>query len=595
VNKFALTTLLILSFAFLFSKVAIAESGCGGTEFCQDTKIVNEIECNYQVESQSCKRDLTGQSTTINCTATQDDCYSYETGTACRYSQNLEECEPTGRKKVSCCSGAGGGNYECNGETELIRDCLPRSSCNDDRRGARCGEGNQFWCFSLQCMDCAATDPSVPEVSFNETGNSATISWNAGTGGVSQSLYVGSDQTMVNNNCTGAGTPCVYSSANATSPTEVPGLTPGTFYYAKVVNYKDAACSAESSQKFISCNNITPLSMTLKPNEAKVLTATLTGSSETPTVNFSVNNGVVSVSPLSDNDGTDGYKTTVTAGPGSGQSVVTSGVAIGAITYCSADTAVDIIPPGAWWQVGDGDVSAGGDLTSDVPNGNYFDLSGSGGYPGIPIYSGVTNLTASNVSPPGFGWLAQSGGTDGKIYDYQFFANQIPADTVITTVPNGNVDGSFFESGGTLSYGYYWYKYTGNGTNLSVDTPIDLTGTDRKIILLVEGAGLTIKGDIVLTDGREFFGAFVNGAIDVDPLVTSLEGIYLADSTFGTGIGIDQLHVRGSIASYGGVALQRDLNNDTNPSEFFEYAPDQILMFPTKLGARKISWKEVAP
>ncbi|KKR26636.1 MAG: hypothetical protein UT58_C0009G0016, partial [Microgenomates group bacterium GW2011_GWC1_39_7b] len=85
-------------------------------------------------------------------------------------------------------------------------------------------------------MDCAATDPSVPEVSFNETGNSATISWNAGTGGVSQSLYVGSDQTMVNNNCTGAGTPCVYSSANATSPTEVPGLTPGTFYYAKVVN-----------------------------------------------------------------------------------------------------------------------------------------------------------------------------------------------------------------------------------------------------------------------------------------------------------------------------------------------------------------------
>jgi hypothetical protein len=82
----------------------------------------------------------------------------------------------------------------------------------------------------------------------------------------------------------------------------------------------------------------------------------------------------------------------------------------------------------------------------------------------------------------------------------------------------------------------------------------------------------------------------------------NLEGIYFVDgqvSTGTTGAENDlQLRLRGSVVGWGGVNLQRNLGealNGTTPSEFFEFAPDQIMLFPAKLGERKMRWKEVAP
>ena len=97
------------------------------------------------------------------------------------------------------------------------------------------------------------------------------------------------------------------------------------------------------------------------------------------------------------------------------------------------------------------------------------------------------------------------------------------------------------------------------------------------------------------------------GNIIVDPTVgggvgPNLEGIYVADSAFKTGgvtVGDDiPLYIRGSVVGYEGVTLQRDLGdvqNGVSPAELLEYAPDQIMLFPSKLGFRKINWKEVAP
>jgi len=62
------------------------------------------------------------------------------------------------------------------------------------------------------------------------------------------------------------------------------------------------------------------------------------------------------------------------------------------------------------------------------------------------------------------------------------------------------------------------------------------------------------------------------------------------------GAGSDSaLSVRGALASYGGLSLQRDLSDNSTPAEYFEYAPDLMLLYPTKLSYRKINWKEVAP
>jgi hypothetical protein len=263
------------------------------------------------------------------------------------------------------------------------------------------------------------------------------------------------------------------------------------------------------------------------------------------------------------------------------------------------------LPPGAWWQVKDGDVAAKGDLQSRIPTGLFFDTKGAGGFPGIPAYLGSTNLTGTTVSETG--WLTNSDYSSTKIYDSSYFLNAIPEDTVITQITQSSIDGSFLESGGEASYGYLWYEYDGTSSgDLTINSAADLG--DREVVLIVKNANLNINGNINFTKGSGFFLAVAGkkddgskGDITVDPGVTNLEGIYAADDKFQTGsvgTGDSQLVIRGSVAAYGGIEFQRDLgdpDNQTTPAEIFEYAPDLELLFPEKLLTRTINWKEVAP
>jgi hypothetical protein len=123
----------------------------------------------------------------------------------------------------------------------------------------------------------------------------------------------------------------------------------------------------------------------------------------------------------------------------------------------------------------------------------------------------------------------------------------------------------------------------------------------RKVILLVDNADVNITGNINLTDGQGFFMLIVKGNVNIDPAVggggsANLEGLYFADGTLTDGSGNTQFHTRGSIVANGGISMQRDLvANNMSPAELFEFAPDQIMLFPKVLGTRKMSWKEVAP
>ncbi len=260
----------------------------------------------------------------------------------------------------------------------------------------------------------------------------------------------------------------------------------------------------------------------------------------------------------------------------------------------------------------DGDVTTNGDLRSLVPAaaGLYFDTIGDGGYPGIPAYGGATSLNQTRVDVSATGWLANSGYNATKIYNSAYFLNAIPADTTIIQVPSSSVDGSFFQSGGTPSYGYYWYEYdpalNGN-VDLTINTSMNLGA--RKVILIAKGANVNLKGNINITKGQGFFmliagknSAGAKGNIIVDPSVgggasVNLEGIYVADGQLQTGIAAIQLKVRGTVAAYGGISLQRDLGagNSTTPAELFEFAPDLALLFPRTLGVRSMNWQEVAP
>jgi hypothetical protein len=345
---------------------------------------------------------------------------------------------------------------------------------------------------------CTATAPT------NLNFRGGNLIWNAGTGGTSQYVYVSKTQSDITNNC-GVRTNCVVN-ANVSSNTRKyvfsPALDAGTVYYAKVINYKDASCSASSTIYSF----LTPL------------------------------------------------------------------------------------PNNPWWQVKDGDVSTNGSLGSDVPDGYVFADTGIGGYPGVPLYNGRFNLTSTSTKISATRWNVNTENFQPRAFNYTFFNNLIPEDMVFNDI-------STIATGGTADEnGYEWYKVS---ADLSVGG-IDF-GT-RKVIVFIDGGNLNLEGSINVTDGQGFVGFFVEGNITVDPLVANavgpeIEGIYLSNGSFSTGAGDSQLHLRGSVVSNGGgILLQRELtDNTTTPAEIFEFAPDQLVLFPNSLRFKQTKWVEVNP
>ena len=243
---------------------------------------------------------------------------------------------------------------------------------------------------------------------------------------------------------------------------------------------------------------------------------------------------------------------------------VTANVVMAGATRCSDTSDFTITPPGPWWQVGDGDISTNGNITSIIPSSALnpmFILNGPGGFPGIPTF-----LETLNVGPfasiSSTSWSAQTATNLRRAYSYSWFSRQIPSSTEITDISSSSVEGSFFESGGTLSNGAYWYKFDGeSGLDLTVSSDSNLGS--RKVILLVKNGDLYLNGKINLTDGEGFFMAIVGentegakGNIYFDAEVggsadgiAEIEGLFVADNTIYTGEGTSQLHIRGSLAS----------------------------------------------
>lgn len=270
---------------------------------------------------------------------------------------------------------------------------------------------------------------------------------------------------------------------------------------------------------------------------------------------------------------------------------------------------VNVISLGPWWQVKDGDVFTGGSISSDIPStasNPFFNLEGLGGFPGIVNYNGSADFGSGSVSS--IGWLVNSPFSIGNKYSTSYFENQIPADTVINTVSTNLFNNGVIDAG-QAEDGIYWFKYDGSsGLDLSIDSDINVGS--KKVVLIVNNVDLYINNKIDLTDGQGFFMVMVGkdsegnrGNIYIDPSVygladdsAELKGLYLADGSFYTGEGDGQLHIKGSVVGLDGISLQRDLSdNSSNPAEFIEYDPNQIILFPKVLKIKKINWKEVAP
>jgi hypothetical protein len=302
------------------------------------------------------------------------------------------------------------------------------------------------------------------------------------------------------------------------------------------------------------------------------------------------------------------YGTNAT-GFGMGTTTVTASVYMDGSVRCS-DTATISVTSGPWWQVKDSDVTTSGNIVSSVPSGLYFGLPGLGGYPGVAVYGGVINKGSGEISSTG--WNANTTSESSRVYDYSYFLRQLPQEVIdgATVVPSV-ITSSTFASEGYLYQGIYFYQFASSGEDITFSQDIDLGA--RKVALLTKGADIYLNGKINLTDGVGFIALLAGkddngnkGNIYINPAVSgataSFEGIYLADGTIYTGTnGADldgQLITRGSVAGITGISLQRDLADDSaTPAELFEYAPDQIMILLNSpaFGAKKMSWKEVAP
>jgi hypothetical protein len=279
-----------------------------------------------------------------------------------------------------------------------------------------------------------------------------------------------------------------------------------------------------------------------------------------------------------------------------------------------------------WFQSLNGDLISNGNITTTIPGSctsptcrdwliNYSSTRASGiaiGFEGVTI-----NSTSGVVSSPN-NWKSTAE-YKGTIYDYGYFEKHatcgISHDYGIANKTAN--DASYFTSFAPNTNGYYWVRYTGDSGNpLTLGNGSDITIGTNKVVLFVKNADLIIRSKIRVTPGRGFFMVVAgntdgssNGNIIVDPSVgdapsgtpdPDLEGIYYAQEQFRTGTlgpSLDeQLYIRGSVAAFDKVVLQRNLtNNSTYPAELFEFAPEFLINYPECLGDRTTNWREEAP
>ncbi len=323
---------------------------------------------------------------------------------------------------------------------------------------------------------------------------------------------------------------------------------------------------------------------------------------------FSSSNTSVVTVLLRDPDPSDGWHAVLT-GVGPGTATITANVTKNPATLVACTGTGNVVGSASpWWQVKGGSVFAQGNIASEIPTTctggvcipRFILDGGSNQYsPGMMIYGGTSyGFGSGTVSSKG--WIANSR-YNGKSWSYGSFAGLIPRSNPVNIISGASVgDATLDGSNPTDSDGYTWYKKTGD---LTISGNVTISG--KKVILLVDNGNLYINGRINLSSNNDFFMAIVGssgsgGNIIVGDTVTSpaneyaLEGVYFADNNFNTGAGDELLRVRGSVSA-NTFSLSREGGGNTQPAEFFEYAPEIMVNYPETLNPKNVAWKEVVP
>ncbi len=242
---------------------------------------------------------------------------------------------------------------------------------------------------------------------------------------------------------------------------------------------------------------------------------------------------------------------------------------------------VNVTNPGPWWQADSGNIHANnGNVSSNIPAGADLPYLITG-ISGLASYTGTLDTGEGTINETGDEWQAKTS-YQGFQTDYGYFEDILQDDPA----PRFTWEGSEPTQEGV-------YEREGN---------IDTSGfniNDIKIVILVDG-DVTITGDINV-DTNGFLAIIASGKIIIDPGVTNLQGVYIADKTIETGESADQLQAEGIFVGWdknndgNGINLQRNLAVNTTPAEIFTYRPDLVRNAYQYLKKPKIDWQEVAP
>ena len=252
----------------------------------------------------------------------------------------------------------------------------------------------------------------------------------------------------------------------------------------------------------------------------------------------------------------------------------------------------------SWWQVKDGGVMAGGNITSKVNTGQTLIVGESA----VVAANGAIDLNNQNASTTN--WQAQNaiGVISSKLnyrYDYDSVYSRVYAHIKRTEISNG---WDLYNSGIPTGSNYNYVHVTGD-----LNTREDLNIGTNKLIILVEG-NANLNHNINFDDNLGLFALYVKGNINIDPtvgtgtgtgvdpetLTANLEGIFLASGSINTGTGTKQLRIEGPIIGIGGVNFQRNLYSIW-PNEFIVFRPDILMNLPKPLLRQNNLWMEKEP
>ena len=240
-------------------------------------------------------------------------------------------------------------------------------------------------------------------------------------------------------------------------------------------------------------------------------------------------------------------------------------------------------PSSSWFQVDGGDAVAFGDITSPAGSNDFVT-----GAAAAVISNGTVSVGGQTTGL----WKIEEAGLSASLKTDNSYArfkirvtNRI---TPQTTFDPSNLDGSCTSSNQASDGACYFTSPT------EITLPAQ-TINNNKIVLLID-ANVNISGNISLTNSGLLVVLSGGDITLTNSLVTSLQGVYLAQAAFNTGIYDTALTVNGTVVGLGNVNLQRTYNtNPSIPAEKFIYEPVYFSALPTTLYEQHRQWQEQKP